>query len=77
MMQEMPLKIVNINGIVMPIERFINETLEDEGFYGVDWDNVDERIKRLVVITHDIAYMKGYSDGRADGYEEGVEDALG
>lgn len=76
-MQEMPLKIVNINGIVMPIERFINETLEDEGFYGVDWDNVDERIKRLVVITHDIAYMKGYSDGRADGYEEGVEDALG
>jgi hypothetical protein len=77
MMQEMPLKIVNINGIVMPIERFINETLEDEGIYGVDWDNVDERIKRLVVITHDIAYMKGYSDGRADGYEEGVEDALG
>jgi hypothetical protein len=63
---KMPIRIVNINGIVMPIEQFINETLSEEDMYGVDFDACDPRIKRIIEIVHDVAYDKGYYDGLAD-----------
>jgi hypothetical protein len=59
---KMPIRIVNINGVVMSI----NETLLEEDMYGVDFDACDPRIKRMIEIVHDVAYDKGYYDGLTD-----------